>query len=46
MHKKIEFLRNYIKGGMSEEVIQDLSLIYYTFLKIHHICQKEYKNVE
>jgi len=46
IHKKIEFLRDYVKGGMPEAVVQDLSLIYYTFLKIHHICQKEYKNVE
>lgn len=46
MHNKIEFLRDYVKGGMDEVLIEDLSLIYYTFLKIHHICQKEYKNVE
>jgi hypothetical protein len=46
IHKKIEFLRNYVKWWMSEAIIQDLSLIYYTFLRIHHTCQKEYKNVE
>jgi hypothetical protein len=46
MHKKIEFLRNYVKWGMSEHIIQDLSIIYYTFLKIHHICQKECRNTE
>lgn len=46
IHNKIEFLRNFIKGWIDESQIQEISYIYYTFLKIHHICQKEYKNIE
>jgi hypothetical protein len=43
MKSKINFLRDYIKGGLDESTISDLLTIYYTFLKIHHICQKEFK---
>lgn len=43
---KIELIRNFIKWGIDESKITDLRTTYYTFLKIHHICQKEYRNSE
>jgi hypothetical protein len=45
MQNKIDFIRPYVKGLGEDRDVADLSLIYYTCLQIHHVCQKRYKQV-